>query len=400
MRLYEDEARRLARSGGIPVPEHGVADDPAQARALAERLGGPVVVKARVLSGGRMRAGGVRFADTPEEAERAARDVLELRIGGRRPRGVLVDTRMAIRRELYAGVAWDGVRKRPVLLFSAHGGIDVEGTARERPGHVGRGLLSTLLPPADFRAREVVAAAGLRGPALGPAAAILARLAELFLRHDLTLAEINPLAQLEDGSLVALDAHMELDDDARARRRDLLEDLGVPESDRRRAREPTPFELAGEEIDATDHRGVAGNVVEFDGDLGLIVGGGGGSLALFDAVRAHGGRPANLCEIGGNPSVAKTCALARLVLGKPGVRRIAVMMSIVSNTRADLIARGVVKACLERGESPAERIAIFRVPGAWEDEARVILDRYGIEHADRSVSMDEAARRAVARAAA
>jgi succinyl-CoA synthetase beta subunit len=143
---------------------------------------------------------------------------------------------------------------------------------------------------------------------------------------------------------------------------------------------------------------VAGNVTEFDGDLGLVIGAGGGSLTLFDAVRAHGGRPANYCEIGGNPSVRKACGLAKLVLQKPGVEKIAVMMSIVSNTRVDIVARGVIKACLELGYDPAEKIAIFRIPGAWEDEGFKILERYGVEYCDRSVSMHEAAQRAVEKA--
>jgi succinyl-CoA synthetase beta subunit/citryl-CoA synthetase large subunit len=116
---------------------------------------------------------------------------------------------------------------------------------------------------------------------------------------------------------------------------------------------------------------------------------------LFDAVRAHGGRPANYCEIGGNPSVRKACGLAKLVLQKPGVDKIAVMMSIVSNTRVDIVARGVIKACAELGYDPGEKIAFFRIPGAWEDEGFKILERYGIDYADRSVSLHEAARRAV-----
>ena len=129
---------------------------------------------------------------------------------------------------------------------------------------------------------------------------------------------------------------------------------------------------------------MAGNVTEFDGDLGLVIGAGGGSLTLFDAVRAHGGKPANYCEIGGNPSVAKACGLAKLVLQKPGVDKIAVMMSIVSNTRVDIVARGVIKACLELGHDPAEKISIFRIPGAWEEEGFKILERYGVRYADRS----------------
>jgi succinyl-CoA synthetase beta subunit/citryl-CoA synthetase large subunit len=148
-------------------------------------------------------------------------------------------------------------------------------------------------------------------------------------------------------------------------------------------------------VDASDHRGVAGNVVEFDGDLGLIIGAGGGSLTLFDAVRKHGGRPANYCEIGGNPSVKKACELTKLVLAKPGVRKIAVMMNVVSNTRVDIVARGVIKGCVESGRDPKDAIAIFRIPGSWEQEGFKILRRHGVEYCDRSVSMYEAAGRAV-----
>jgi succinyl-CoA synthetase beta subunit/citryl-CoA synthetase large subunit len=282
-----------------------------------------------------------------------------------------------------------------VILFSDMGGIDIEEVAETHPDHVGRGHFSTILPLSEFRAKEVIASVGVSGSRLNRLVPIVTRLAQLFLERDMTLAEINPLGELEDGSFVALDAHMEMENEARGRQKDLLDALGVADEETRLAREPTPFELAGEAVDGQDHRGVAGNVTEFDGDLGLVIGAGGGSLTLFDAVRAHGGRPANYCEIGGNPSVAKACGLAKLVLEKPGVDKIAVMMSIVSNTRVDIVARGVIKACLELGYDPAEKIAIFRIPGAWEDEGYKILERYGVEYADRSVSMHEAARRAV-----
>ncbi len=150
-------------------------------------------------------------------------------------------------------------------------------------------------------------------------------------------------------------------------------------------------------MNEVDHRGVAGNVVEFDGNLGLIIGAGGGSLTLFDAVRNQGGKPANYCEIGGNPSVRKACELTKLVLSKPGVDKIAVMMNVVSNTRVDIVARGVIKGCIEAGYDPRDTIAIFRIPGSWEGEGFKILEKYGVEHCDRSVSMYEAAGRAVAK---
>src|SRR5690606_37559842 len=149
----------------------------------------------------------------------------------------------------------------------------------------------------------------------------------------------------------------------------LRRDLGIAEDDTRDNYEPSDFEKNVKAIDAADHRGVIqGKDHGFDGNLGLVIGAGGGSLTLTDAVRNQGGKPANYSEIGGNPSVAKACGLAKEVLKKDGVEKMAVMMSIVSNTRVDIVARGVIKACLELGKDPAETIATFRIPGAWEDE--------------------------------
>src|SRR4029079_2132000 len=188
---------------------------------------------------------------------------------------------------------------------------------------------STILPHMDFRAKDVVASIGITGSELNRLTPTLSNLAPLLVQHDMTHHDVNPLAQLEDGTFVAVDAHMDMENEARPRQKALLKELGVGDEETRQAREATEFELAGEAVDSQDHRGVAGNVTEFDGDLGLVIGAGGGSLTLFDAVRAHGGKPANYCEIGGNPSVAKACGLAKLVLQKPGVDKIAVMMSIV-----------------------------------------------------------------------
>jgi succinyl-CoA synthetase beta subunit/citryl-CoA synthetase large subunit len=138
-------------------------------------------------------------------------------------------------------------------------------------------------------------------------------------------------------------------------------------------------------------------VIEFEGTLGLIIGGGGASLTAFDAVQQHGGKPANYCEIGGNPSVRKVQELTKHILSKPGVEKIAVIMNVVSNTRVDLVARGVVKGILESGRKPSETVAVFRVPGAWEQEGFKILSKYGVPYCDRTVSIDEAAGMAVER---
>jgi succinyl-CoA synthetase beta subunit len=395
MRFFEYEAREIVKRAGIPVTDFGFTTDASEAREIAARIGGPTVIKSQVLTGGRMKAGGVQFADTPEEAQAHAADVLKLEINGHVPRGVLVDPRAEIDQEFYAGVVWDGLRKQPVIIFSPVGGIDIEQVAEEQPDKVGRRHFSNILPFSEYIAKEVIASTGVTGSDLNKLVPIITRLARLFVDNDMTLAEINPLGKLKDGSFVALDAHMDMENEARGRHRALLKDLGVGDDETRQAREPTAFELAGEAVDASSHRGVAGNVTEFDGDLGLVIGAGGGSLTLFDAVRAHGGRPANYCEIGGNPSVEKACGLAKLVLSKPGVDKIAVMMSIVSNTRVDIVARGVIKACLELGHDPATKISIFRIPGAWEEEGFKILDHYGVRYADRTTSLHEAARLAV-----
>src|SRR6187200_2863974 len=229
MRLFEFEAREVVKRAGIPVTDFGFTTDAAEARQIAERIGGPTVIKSQVLTGGRMKAGGVQFADTPEEAESHAAEVLELEINGHMPRGVLVDPKAEVAQEYYAGVVWDGTRKRPMLLFSDMGGIDIEEVAASHPDHVGRGHISNLLPISDFQAKRVIAQTGVSGSELNRAAPILARLAWLMRDCDMTLAEINPLARLVDGSFVALDAHMEMENEARPRQRELLQELGIDE---------------------------------------------------------------------------------------------------------------------------------------------------------------------------
>ena len=270
------------------------------------------MIKSQVLTGGRMKAGGVKFADTPDEAAEHAAAILELEIGGHMPVGVLVDPKAEIEQEYYAAVLWDGRAKRPMMLFSDMGGIDIEQVAEEHPDHVGRGHLSNLHPIADFEAKQAVARCGMTGSELNRATAVLARLARLQRDYDMTLAEINPLARLADGSFVALDAHMEMEDEAVGRHQKVLTEIGVDLDEPRELYEPSEFERNVKAIDAADHRGVIqGKDHGFTGNLGLVIGAGGGSLTLTDAVRSQGGKPANYAEIGGNPSVAKSRAWRR-----------------------------------------------------------------------------------------
>ena len=397
MRFYEFESKALFARHGLPLCDGDVARSADHARDIAHRIGRPVVLKSQVLSGGRMKAGAVKFADTPDEAARIHEEILPIVIDGQKARSILVEEKCPIAQEYYAGVTWDGRRKLPVLIFSDMGGIDIEEAAEEHPEHVSKTHFSTILPTSPRIAKEAIAATGVTGGALNKLTPIVAKLIDIFLDYDLTLAEINPLVRLEDGRFVVLDGHVDMEAEARGQHLALLEELGIQPEETRQARPPTAFEIRGAQVDASDHRGVAGNVVEFDGDLGLVIGAGGGSLTLFDAVRDQGGRPANYCEIGGNPSVKKACGLTKLVLSKPGVEKIAVMMNVVSNTRVDIVARGVIKGCIESGKDPGETIAIFRIPGAWEEEGFKILAKHNVDYCDRSVSMYEAAARAVAK---
>jgi succinyl-CoA synthetase beta subunit/citryl-CoA synthetase large subunit len=396
MRFYEFEAKRLLGKQGVRLPAGGTAEQPQEARRIAAGIGGPVVLKSQVLSGGRMKAGGVKFADTPDEAEKACIEILELPIKDQLPVCVLVEAKAAIAREYYLGVTYDAVAKQPLMIVSDMGGIDIEEVAETHPSHIAKVHFSTLIPFTDYRAKEVVASLGITGGDLTQLSSVMSRLVRTFLAYDLTLAEINPLGKLEDGSFVVLDCHLDMEEEARERhQKDVLDDLGIGPDETRQGRPPTVFEMRGARVDQVDHRGVAGRVVEFDGNLGLVIGAGGGSLTIFDAIQKYGGRPANYCEIGGNPSVLKACELTKLILSKPGVDKIAVIMNVVSNTRVDIVARGVVKGVIEMGFDPAEKIAVFRIPGSWEAEGYKLLEKYGVDYCDRTVSMSEAAKRAV-----
>ena len=368
MRFYEFEAKALLAKQRVPLPKGGTAETAEEARKLAADIGGAVVLKSQVLSGGRMKAGGVKFAETPDEAAGIAEEIMKLEISGQLPKCVSVEQKAAVAKEYYLGVTYDAVAKLPVMIVSDMGGIDIEEVAEQHPDHVAKAHFSTLTPFTDFRAKELIASLGIKGRELTQLTSIVARLVRVFQQYDLTLAEINPLAQLEDGSFVALDRHLDMEDEARDRHQGVLDELGIAPDETRQGRPPTEFEIRGARVDQVDPRGVAGRVVEFE---------------------------ANYCEIGGNPSGRKAAELTKLILSKPGVKKICVIMNVVSNTRVDIVARGVIKGVVEAGFDPADKIAIFRIPGAWEKDGFAILDKYGVEYCDRSVSMSEAARRAV-----
>ncbi|MFQ5846289.1 MAG: ATP-grasp domain-containing protein [Candidatus Methylomirabilales bacterium] len=397
MRLLEHEAKRLLAACQVPVPAGLlISSEPELTRACGA-IRSPRMLKAQIPTGGRGKAGGVVKVGTSDEGLRTGRGLLGRSLLGHPVTALLLEEPAEVEEELYAAVTYDPVARRPVMILSRSGGIDVEVRAARSPGAVQTMPFDPLEGFHPFRAREIVHRLGFSGTELLQLSDLLCRLVDCFRRFEATLVEVNPLAKTPRGAFVALDARIELDEDALCRHPELAarHDIQPRESG---VRPVTPFEQQARTIDAMDHRGVAGRVIEFAGDLGLLIGGGGASLTAFDAILRHGGYPANYCEIGGNPSVKKLQALTALILSRPRVKKLAVIMNVVSNTRADLVARGVIKGVLERGMKPHETIVCFRVPGSWEDEALKILRRYGVTPCDRSVSIDEAARLAVRRA--
>lgn len=389
MRLLEHESKRILEKYRIALPIGRLVG---QGEPLT--IDGPVMLKAQIPIGGRGKAGGILEATQAEEARQKVSHLLQSNIRGYIPKSVYMEEKKAVKQEFFMAITYDTVAKAPMAIFSAEGGVDIEELAQRRPELVRKEHFTVRSRLPLHRAREIVADAGVSGKLLLGLSAVLAAIAEIFLDYDATVVEINPLGLMDDGRLVALDCHLEVDDDAVSRHADIAameKDAGRVEGERRMS----DFERLASNIDSLDHRGVAGRVIEFDGNLGLIIGGGGASLTAFDAIRAHGGRPANYCEVGGNPSVLKVKELTRLILSKPGVDKIAVIMNVVSNTRVDMMARGIVKGILESGKDPAQTVAVFRVPGAWEDEGQKILSKYGVPIQDRTVSIDEAARIAV-----
>jgi succinyl-CoA synthetase beta subunit len=391
MRLLEYESKEILKEYGMPVP---TGQTVSSSKDL--QIDGPVVLKAQIPIGGRGKRGGIIEAERREEARSGIEHLLSTEVRGYRPKKILVEEKIAVEHEFFTAVTYDTLAKAPLAIFSQEGGVNIEELAACQPEKVRREYISVRGRLPQYRAREIISDAGVSGRMLIGLGSVLSILADIFLDYDATLAEINPIALSDEGKLVALDCHLEIDDDALFRHKGIAE----KQQDQDRyvgGRSSTDFERRAAEIDNLDHRGVAGRMIEFDGTLGLIIGGGGASLTAFDAVQQHGGDPANYCEIGGNPSVLKVQELTKHILSKTNVEKIAVIMNVVSNTRVDMVARGVVKGILESGRVPSETVAVFRVPGAWEEEGFKILSKYGVPYCDRTVSIDEAAKMAVER---
>lgn len=388
MRLYEYEGKTLARTMSIPTPNGQLVTSWDEAKKVVDGIGYPLVVKAQVLAGGRGKRGGVKVVEREDDLEATVKEMLSGKIGELEVKSLLLEEKIDFQREYYLGGTSDENEKRNVIITSQTGGVNVEDAASS--GKVEKNYISMAHGLPLYRAREISKDLGLSGKALIEFGNIIIKLFQLYQEYDATLAEINPLVLARDGPFFAVDMRVDIDDDALYRQKSKLLSLGIQIREER-GREPTPLEMRAKEIDEIDHRGVAGRFVEFDGDIGLIIGGGGASLCIFDAIRNYGGSPANYCEIGGNPTVTKVKELTKLLLTKPGVKGIGVITNVLSNTRVDLVARGVILAFMELGIDIRKYPIVFRSAGSHEKDGYEILVAYGIKYFDRTHSMDEAA---------
>jgi succinyl-CoA synthetase beta subunit len=398
-RLHEHQGKQLLREAGLRTPEGGVAASPEQAEEVARRLGRPVAVKAQVWTTGRFKAGGVRFADSPAQARAEAASLLGSRLKGFRVEQVLVEERLKIAREYYAGVIVDASRKvrGPVVVFSASGGVDVESASADRI--VRRAVdISRGLSEAD--AREMVASLDVPEPHREPLARAVAALYGVFRRYDARSAEINPLVVTEDGRVVAADCRVSIDDASAARHPEL--GILVPrESDTA----PTPLDVAGWKIEESDYRGIAffaqmAPDTRGGGYIGYHAIGGGGALLAADALVRHGLKLANYAETSGNPTAVKVCRTARLILSQPGLDGYCLMGAVLASQDQWHHAHGLVKAFREALRDRPGFPVVILIAGNKEAEALEILreglstlpirlELYGRDHIHRLDSVAE-----------
>jgi succinyl-CoA synthetase beta subunit len=379
LNLHEYQAKELLAARGVPVLPGKVAFSPREARDIAAEIGKTVVVKAQVLTGGRGKAGGVKLARSPEEAEEATRRILGLNIKGITVKKVLVGEAAEIVQEIYLGAVLDRPRRAITLMASAAGGMDIEEVARDAPEKILRATADPLLGLADYQAREVGFGLGLSPPQVRQFAQIAQALFRTLVESDATLVEINPLAILPDGGLKALDAKINLDDNALFRQKQLEAQRDLDEEDplERRARE----------------QGI--NFVKLDGTIGCIVNGAGLAMATMDAVKMAGAEPANFMDVAGGARADRVAAALRIILSDPNVK--AVLFNIFGGiTRCDEVARGLLDA---RREVDVKVPIVVRLVGTNEEEGRRLLREAGIgaftamkEAADAVVAAGRAAR--------
>jgi len=373
LKLHEYQAKEILAKYGIPVPPGKVAYTPDEAKKIAEEIGKPVVIKAQVHVGGRGKAGGVKIAKDPNEAYEVAKKILGMEIKGLTVKKVLVAEAVDIDKEYYAGLILDRASQRVTYMVSKEGGVDIEEVARENPEAIVRYRIEPHKGFRPFEARQVALDAGLEGN-LNKLADVLVKLAKAYEGVDAFLAEINPLVVTKDGQVLAVDAKIDLDDNALFRHPDLAELREVE------AEHPL-------EIEALKY-GFA--YVKLDGNIGILGNGAGLVMYTLDLVNRAGGKPANFLDIGGGAKADVVYNALKLLSKDPDVKGI--FINIFGGiTRADEVAKGVIRA-LEEGIIKVP--VVMRVAGTAEEEAKKLLEGKPVEMYPSSI---EAAKAIVAK---
>ena len=362
MKIHEYQAKEILDRGGIPVPKGAVAKTPEEAGAAAGDLGGTVVVKAQVHAGGRGKAGGIKLVDSPQEAADAARGLIGSSLvthqtgpEGVPIRSVLVEEALEVDRELYVGMVIDGAAKGVVVMASEAGGMDIEEVAEQTPEKIVHIPVDPVLGLLPYQTRKIAYSLNVSANQVRPVSAMMSKLYDLFLKHDCSLIEINPLVVAKDGRILAADAKLNFDDDAMFRHKDLAE-LYDPEQE-------DPLEAESGKF------GVS--YVRLDGDVGCMVNGAGLAMATMDVTFAAGTAPANFLDVGGGADEEKIAQALRIILSDDNVAKI--LINIFGGIlRCDVVARGALIAA-ERAEKEMPPMVV-RMLGTNADEGRKLLE--------------------------
>ena len=362
MKIHEYQAKELFEEYGIPIQEQVVVDNPKDARAGAEKLGGTVVVKAQVLVGGRGKAGGVKLAENPEEAEEKAKAILGLTIKDIPVEKVMITKAADIQREYYLGLTLDRTAKSLILMMSKAGGVDIEDLAVNRPEEIIRLHIDPVQGVDEIELRKALEHVFDTTELIRQGEDVVHKLFKLYMEKDCTLVEINPYAMVDGDKLLALDAKINFDDNA---------DYKHPEY----AKMKNPEEYSEDEIEA---RKSGLSFVSMDGDIGCIVNGAGLAMATMDIIKLYGGNPANFLDVGGSSNPEKVLNALRIITRNPKVK--AILINIFGGiTRCDDIAKGILMAM---EQIDIKLPMVIRLIGTNEEEGRAMLKEKGFAVAE------------------
>ncbi len=381
MKIHEFQAKQILSKFGVRIPRGEVADTPEKAREIAEKIGPKVVVKAQIHAGGRGKGGGVKLAQTPQEAQKSASEIIGMTLvthqtgpEGKLVKRVLIEEALDIARELYIGVVIDRATESPVLMASSEGGVEIEKVAAETPELIFKEYVNPATGFLAFQGRKLAFKLGLSGNTLKQAVQFFTGLYRAFQSSDASLAEINPLLITGQGDVLALDAKMNFDDNALKRHPDIAEMRDLSEED--------PLEVEASSYDL--------NYIKLDGNVGCMVNGAGLAMATMDIIKHHGGNPANFLDVGGGVNEEAVKNAFRILVSDKEVK--AALVNIFGGiVRCDMVANGIVNAARDlKLNIPM----VVRLEGTNVEQGKKILENSGLDFQPAS-SMKEAAEKVV-----